>query len=107
MVSMAEKTKEHLKFLTMDLLKKGQAIYRGWKNYIRFDDLPEVLKMKARTRGQICASCPYIKHTWFATFFPNWKWAQKYAKFQCGKCGCPIHQKVLQDVEPCPDERWK
>ncbi len=91
----------------MDLFKKTHAIYNGWKNYIGFDDLPEQFKKKARLRGEICCSCEFLDTSWLVRVLAWFNIVKPAEKYKCGKCGCPITQKVLQDIEPCPEGKWK
>lgn len=84
-----------------DIILKN--IIAGWTNLMIDNPVVEEIAMK---RANICATCPFVKHsTGVHTIIVDKKTTQ-IRGMVCGKCGCPLSAKVRSADDYCPAGKW-
>lgn len=76
-------------------------ILKGWENFL---DKSEVSENVAKSRAEICSTCPFAKHSKLIAFIKDD--LKEIEGFKCTKCSCPLSAKLRSLNETCPDGRW-
>jgi predicted Zn-ribbon and HTH transcriptional regulator len=90
------------------------AIYRGWKNLLMKENIPQSIKDEALRRSQICASCEWLGTEDYIArgigaieSMLGIKEGEVLKKgSRCTKCGCGLHAKVMDTNSQCPIGKW-
>lgn len=84
----------------MQVLRKSNEIYDGWKNFIFPNKGVEEV---AKKRLGICLKCNYSKKIVLNKLIPV---VRKVEYWGCSLCRCPIEKKVRSLKTSCPKKYW-
>lgn len=87
-------------------MNKIQAILRGWKNYVGFENLPDELKQLAIGRVSKCLVCPHLKKNKGIMLIEKTFGLKTKDGYQCGICDCSIYAKGTIESARCPVDKW-
>ena len=98
-------------------------IKEGWTNYLNYfytEKFSDELKEMAKSRADICKSCPSLVesrvYTVIETMLPTGKVREsltyeklegdKVQGYKCGECGCGFPANVFAKDKKCPLKKW-
>lgn len=88
-------------------------IFEGWAKSLKLAEVTPENELLAINRVKICIgyetgkSCEFAKEMWLKKFIDGMLKRDKLGSgIGCGKCGCPLNEKVLVIEERCPVDKW-